>query len=44
MRFKDWLESVGCSVEVTQPDDGGGYVCLAVRTPDGSEYDVTVPA
>lgn len=44
MDFKRWLESQGCTVEVTQDDDGGGYVCLLVTDPAGVRYDVTVTA
>lgn len=48
MEFAHWLEQHGCTVEVTQEDDGGGYVCLEVTLPhDGSlapptKVDVTV--
>jgi hypothetical protein len=42
MTFQQWLESQGCTVEVTQDDDGSGYVVLDVITPDGNHHDVTV--
>lgn len=42
MTFKNWLESQRCTVEVTQEDDGSGYICLQVRTPEGIYFDVTV--
>jgi hypothetical protein len=42
MSFKAWLESQGCTVEVTQEDDGSGYICLEVITPDHARHDVTV--
>jgi hypothetical protein len=41
-RFIAWLREQGCTVEVTQPDDGGGYVVMDVETPDGAAYDLTV--
>ena len=47
MDFKNWLESQGCSVEVTQEDDGSGYVCLEVTIPPIDRmmtFDVTVTA
>ncbi len=48
MIFKDWLEQHGCQVEVTQEDDGSGYVCLSVELPAedgewrGPVIDITV--
>lgn len=41
-QFIAWLQAHGCTVEVTQPDDGSGYACLDVETPEGGTYDVTV--
>lgn len=42
MDFKTWLELQGCVIEVTQEDDGSGYECWTVTTPDGTEIDLTV--
>ena len=48
MEFKEWLESKGCQAEVTQDDDGSGYICLEVTLPSedglnpGVRVDVTV--
>ena len=42
MIFKEWLESQGCKVEISQEDDGSGYVCIEVTTPDGGFFQVTV--
>lgn len=42
MDFKDWLERQGCTVEVTQEEDGNGYFCLDVRIPEGELFDITV--
>jgi hypothetical protein len=42
MDFKEWLEFMGCRVEVTQEDDGSGYICLEVTTPSGVVSEITV--
>ena len=42
MSFMTWLQLQGCTVEVTQDDDGSGYVCLEIILPDGARYDITV--
>jgi hypothetical protein len=43
MNFRQWLEQHGCTVEVTQADDGSGYEVWTVRTQDGWRFDgVTV--
>ena len=40
--FADWLSRQGCQVTITQDDDGSGYICLDVTTPDGQLFDITV--
>jgi len=41
--FINFMETHGCSVEVTQEDDGGGYTVLEVVLPNGGAVlDVTV--
>ena len=35
--FIAFLEAWGCTVEVTQPDDGSGYSFLLITLPDGVE-------
>lgn len=42
MTFIDWLEDQGCSVEITQEDDGSGYVYLDVETSEGMRFVVSV--
>ncbi len=45
MEFKEWLEAVGCHVEITQEDDGSGYICIEVITPIGpigKVWEITV--
>ena len=33
MEFKEWLENQGCQVEVTQEEEGNGYVVIEIRIP-----------
>jgi hypothetical protein len=41
--FLAWLETKGCQVEITQEDDGSGFVCAEVLVPNTAwAYDVTV--
>jgi hypothetical protein len=40
MKFKKWLEEQGCTVEIVQEDDGGGYYCIEVWTPEMRPADV----
>lgn len=42
MTFREFLERNGCTVDVTQENDGSGYVCYDVTLPDGTHHDVTV--
>jgi hypothetical protein len=42
MDFKRWLEEQQCAVFVYQEDDGSGFYCAIVTTPDGEEHDITV--
>jgi hypothetical protein len=42
MKFKEWLESVGCQVEVIQEDDGSGYEVLDVTVPNDEHFIATV--
>ena len=42
MTFEEWLRSRGCTVLIEQEDDGSGYYCLSVETPEGIGYDITV--
>jgi hypothetical protein len=49
MEFKEWLERQGCTVEVTQEEEGNGYVVLEVHLPYGNgvpgsdrSYSITV--
>jgi hypothetical protein len=43
-KFQSWLEQQGCRVEITQENDGGGYVCMDVTTPTAipDTFDLTV--
>lgn len=45
MDFKEWLELMGCYVEVTQEDDGSGYECWDVVLPgqtQANKFEITV--
>lgn len=45
MKFSEWLESIGCYVQVTQRDDGSGYEVLEVTPPNSNDtYYVTAQA
>lgn len=44
-QFIAWAESEGAEIEVTQPDDGSGYVVLDLKLPNlwnDIVFDVTV--
>jgi hypothetical protein len=42
VEFKEWLESQGCDVVLTQEDDGSGYYCLDVTTPELRRFTLSV--
>jgi hypothetical protein len=42
MGFVQWLELQGCHVEITQADDGSGYIVTDVTMPDGTPATVTI--
>lgn len=41
MNFIEWLQLQGCTVEITQEDDGSGYQVIEISPPAPDLFPVT---